>query len=215
MAKSLPKQPATVTLSRRLQTFFGHSLVATFWLGGASAEISFHDDIQPIFNTHCTDCHGPDKQKSGLRLDAPVHILKGGESGEPVFVAGDSKNSHLIKLVTGADPDEVMPPKGDRLTEEEIAKLRLWIDEGARLPGVEALVPTIETDHWSFQPVKKPTPSFEGNAIDAFVQAKLEEHGLTQSSSADKRTLIRPALSHRARLATYSESGRCLCERYW
>ncbi|MGY8689157.1 MAG: c-type cytochrome domain-containing protein, partial [Verrucomicrobiales bacterium] len=122
-------------------------------LVSADAKISFETDIQPILSTHCYDCHGPEKQKSKLRLDSPLGILKGGESGEPVFVKGDSTNSHLIKLVTGEDPKEIMPPKGERLSEQQIGLLKTWIDEGAPLPEVDdSEVAKLETDHWSFQP---------------------------------------------------------------
>ena len=92
-----------------------------------------YKEVKPLIDKYCVSCHGPDKQKSKLRLDSPEGILLGGDSGEPVFVAGDSANSHLIKLVTGAAPDEVMPPKGDRLSNEDVLKLQLWIDEGAPL----------------------------------------------------------------------------------
>lgn len=186
-----------VTFSRHGLTLPWRLKVATTLLlllivSRAHAEVSFEDDIQPILNAHCVDCHGPDKQKSKLRLDSPEGILKGGDSGEPVYVAGDSANSHLIKLITGADPEEIMPPKGERLSQEQIRKLRLWIDEGAPLPGIaNSNTPKIESEHWSFQPVKRPVPPFEGNEVDAFVQANLKEHGLTFSSRADKAALIR------------------------
>jgi hypothetical protein len=48
-------------------------------------------------------------------------------------VPGDSSSSHLIALVAGLDPDEVMPKKGSRLTSEQIGLLRAWIDSGRRL----------------------------------------------------------------------------------
>ena len=159
---------------------------------GSEAKVSFEKGVQPILEAHCYACHGPDKQKSGLRLDSPEGILRGGESGEPVFLAGDSAKSHLIKLVTGANPDEVMPPEGDRLTEEQIRQLRLWIDGGAPLPGVDLTSEhTVETDHWSFQPFRRPQPPFGGNEIDAFVLAKLQQRGLTPSPKADKATRVR------------------------
>ncbi len=161
-------------------------------LVSAHGEVSFSTDVQSIFSAHCYNCHGADKQESNLRLDIPARILKGGDSGEPVFVIGDSANSHLIKLVSGENSKEVMPPKGERLSEDQIAVLRAWIDEGAILPGVAAdAAPKIETNHWSFQPVKRPKVPLDGNAIDAFILAKLEERGLTPSIEADKPTLIR------------------------
>jgi hypothetical protein len=198
MFVSLSNSPMVVVTSSRHSLSLPWRLKVTatllllLLLGKAHAEVSFEDDIQPILSVHCYDCHGPDKQKSKLRLDSPESILIGGDSGEPVFVVGDSANSHIIKLVTAAAPGEVMPPKGDRLSKEDVLKLQLWIDEGAPLPGIaDANPPKIETDHWSFQPVKRPVPPFEGNEIDAFVQANLKEQGLTFSPQADKAMLIR------------------------
>ncbi len=44
---------------------------------------------------------------------------------------GTSETSHLIALVAGLDPDNVMPQKGSRLKPEQIGLLRAWIDQGA------------------------------------------------------------------------------------
>jgi mono/diheme cytochrome c family protein len=92
--------------------------------------VEFQRDIQPIFAARCESCHGPEKQRGGLRLDSHNAILKGGTDG-PVVTAGSSAKSLLIQLVTGQDPDRPMPPKGDRLTERQIALLKAWIDAGA------------------------------------------------------------------------------------
>lgn len=182
-----------VTFSRQSLTLLWRlKVTTTLLLATGFAEVSFKDDVLPILSAHCIDCHGPDKQKSKLRLDSPQGILLGGDSGEPAFVAGDSANSHLIKLVSGASPNEVMPPKGKQLSQEQILTLRLWVDEGAKLPGISnSNLPKIETDHWSFQPVMRPDPPFDGNEIDAFVLAKLKERSLTLSPQADKAILIR------------------------
>ena len=158
-------------------------------IGAASAPVDFVREVRPILEEHCFDCHGEDKQKSKLRLDSAVGILRGGESGEPLFVAGASGESHVIKKVSSQNVKEVMPPKGERLTAEQVATLRAWIDGGAQMPGAEearaALKP--KTDHWSFQPVQRPA----GVGIDEFVLAKLRGKGLTMSPAADKATLIR------------------------
>ena len=66
----------------------------------AAGPVDFAKDVQPIFAAKCYDCHGPAKQKGGIRLDAAA-ALKGGDSGDPLLVAGDPEKSHLIKLVRG------------------------------------------------------------------------------------------------------------------
>src|SRR5262245_28172681 len=36
---------------------------------GASRPIDYARDVRPILEARCYDCHGPKKQKAGLRLD--------------------------------------------------------------------------------------------------------------------------------------------------
>jgi Planctomycete cytochrome C len=74
------------------------------WLGfGASATtgaaVDFVREVRPILEEHCFDCHGEEKQKSRMRLDSALGILRGGESGEPFIVAGKSAESYLVKKV--------------------------------------------------------------------------------------------------------------------
>lgn len=66
-----------------------------------------------------------------MRLDRKDDALNGGDSG-PAFVVGKSGDSVLIKYVAAVDPDVVMPPEGDRLSDEAIGLLRAWIDQGAK-----------------------------------------------------------------------------------
>ena len=170
-------------------------VIAALACGARASEVSplpavdFEKQVRPILEDHCFDCHGEGKQKSKLRLDTAVGILRGGESGEPLFMAGTSGDSHLIKKVSSENAKEVMPPKGDRLTTAEVATLRAWIDGGAKMPGAEAAAASLKlkTDHWSFQPVQRPA----GAGIDEFILAKLREKGLTSSPAADKATRIR------------------------
>ena len=150
--------------------------------------VDYERDVKPIFAKHCISCHGPDKQKSGLRLDKRTNALTGGDSGA-VILPGKSADSTLIKLVSNDDPNERMPPKGPRLTAAEIATLQQWIDEGAKGPDDNAK--TNPVDWWSFKPLAKPTVPAGANPIDHLVRAKLKEKGLTPSPEADRRTLIR------------------------
>ena len=159
-----------------------------------SREVDFVRDIEPIFKQHCLTCHGSSKQESEFRVDVRATLLKGGDLGEAAIVPGKSDESNLMKLVSGADPDFVMPPEGERLTGEQIALLRVWIDQGAKMP--EGNVSKLTTDHWSFQPVKRVEPpkhesDWATNQIDAFVLAKLNTANLSPSPRAAPATLIR------------------------
>jgi len=88
----------------------------------------------PSWKKNCYSCHGPDKQKSSLRLDVKSEALKGGESHAPDIVPGHGAKSPLIRFVAGEEKDLLMPPKNGRLSAEQIATLRRWIDEGAVWP---------------------------------------------------------------------------------
>ena len=161
----------------------------------ASGPIDFAKDVQPIFASRCYECHGEKKQKSNLRLDDRENVTRGGESGKPAFIAGKSADSHLIQLVAGTNPEEVMPPKGEKLTSKEIGILRAWIDQGAKWP--DELAGSKKITHWAFIPPTHPQPpktknsSWARNDIDRFILARLEKEKLTPSKEADKVTLLR------------------------
>src|SRR5687767_4405366 len=74
------------------------------------AAVDFEKEIAPILIKRCSECHGADKQKAELRLDSRSESLKAGESGMPALVPGNADASEIVKRVTHADPDEVMPP---------------------------------------------------------------------------------------------------------
>ena len=99
----------------------------------AKRPVEFSKDILPLFKDHCHKCHGPARQEGGLRLDRRDDALNGGDSG-PAFESGKSADSRLIQYVAGIDPDILMPPEGDKLSDEQIGLLRAWIDQGAKWP---------------------------------------------------------------------------------
>ena len=164
----------------------------------ARAAVDYEKDVRPVLDDHCTDCHGEDKQKNGLRLDTVHGILKGSDSGEPLYLKGSSADSLLIRMVTSTDPKHQMPPKGARVPAAQVEILKAWINEGAKMPGEAEAAESLKlkTDHWSFQPVKRPEVPKSGNAwarneVDEFLLAKMTEKGLTPSAPADPRTLVR------------------------
>jgi mono/diheme cytochrome c family protein len=98
----------------------------------ATTQIDFTRDIKPILEASCLRCHGPEKPKSGFRLDNPQSALKGGENGVDIL-PGKSALSPLIHYVAYLVPDMEMPPpgKGEQLTPAQVSLLRAWIDQGA------------------------------------------------------------------------------------
>ncbi len=92
----------------------------------------YRDIVQPILSVHCTNCHNANKKKGDLRMDTFEHLTKGGENGA-VFVAGKSIDSEMLKrCLLPLENDEHMPPKGKpQLSDNQIALLTWWIDQGA------------------------------------------------------------------------------------
>lgn len=157
----------------------------------------FEAKIRPLLITACYDCH-TDSAKGGLRVDSREALLKGGKRGAAI-VPGQPENSLLIKAVSHTDEKLKMPRGAAKLKDEEIAALSQWIKAGAEWPATVAkndyLIKPEHKAHWAFQPLGKaavPTvKGVTGNAIDAFLLAKLEANGLTFNPPADKRTLLR------------------------
>ena len=156
--------------------------------------VDFEKEIQPIFEENCLECHGPDKQKSEFRVDQRAVMLKGGDVGFPAIVPGDPKASYLVEVIDGSDPDMQMPPKGDPLTEDQVALISKWVEEGAVWPGQMDEVVEETTNLWSFQPVERPDlPGIAANPVDAFLNAKLEEAGVAPNAVAGPLSLVRRA----------------------
>jgi hypothetical protein len=120
----------------------------------ASGPVDFAKDIQPLFAAKCYSCHGVEKQKGGLRLDIKVAALEGGDNGK-VFLPGKSAESKLVHALAGLGEQGIMPPKEKPLSPTEIGKVRAWIDAGAVWPD-DGKVAVKKSDHWAYQPVKRP-----------------------------------------------------------
>jgi hypothetical protein len=165
------------------------SLIAA--LPPARAAVDFPTQIRPLLEKHCVECHGTKKQKANLRLDAKPFAFKGGDEG-PVIHPGDATQSSLYQRITSSDDDKRMPPKGEPLSPEAIARLKDWIDSGAHWPETEqdrAATQDKREAHWSVQPVRTDFPP--GSNVDSFLHAKLAPAGLSMAPEADRRTLIR------------------------
>ena len=150
--------------------------------------VDFANDIEPILQERCIDCHGPAKQKGKFRVDRRSTLLAGGDSGEPAIKPGNAAASHLVALISGAEPDSMMPPKGKPLTTGQIDAIKAWINAGAPTPeSYGAAEAKLELTHWSLLPVPKP----DNGSIDHFISQRLANAGLQISPTAPKRKLVR------------------------
>ena len=109
------------------------------------ADVEFYElHIRPLLAAKCGDCHGPDLQRAGLRLDTGGLALTGGERGA-ALVPGDPEASLLVRAVRYEDADLAMPPKG-KLREDEIELLVEWVRRGAPHPSEEVEVAAVDAD---------------------------------------------------------------------
>jgi mono/diheme cytochrome c family protein len=91
----------------------------------APAKVTYNDQILPIFKNACNNCHNPDKKKAGLDLSTYQAALAGSDNGK-VLESGNPSASLLVKCVRQTE-DPKMPPKGDKLTDAEIALIEKWV----------------------------------------------------------------------------------------
>ena len=154
-------------------------------VGLKEREIVFSRDILPILSDNCFHCHGPDPKegrKGDLRLDVETEAKKV-RDGHAAIAAGKAEESEVILRLLSSDRDEKMPPPktGRALKQEQVALLKRWIDEGAQWGK-----------HWSFEPLKRPPLNAgSGHPVDAIVDARLKNEGVSPSGPAPQHTLIR------------------------
>ena len=143
-------------------------------LNGLRAEVDFAKSVQSVFEARCIDCHGSKKQKGDLRLDslkAAASVIEPGKSGE----------SELFKrIILPADHEDIMPPKGDPLSKEQIDGIKAWIDEGAKWP--EGLVLLSERERAEAKAAASRLPVPDINAAEV---SDVEKAAIAKLSSGE------------------------------
>jgi hypothetical protein len=101
----------------------------------APPQVSFSNDIKPIIQDHCIECHKPGGkgyEASGLDMRTYEALMKGTKFG-PVIKPGDALSSTLMILIDGrADPSINMPHGRTPLNADQNQKFKAWIDQGAK-----------------------------------------------------------------------------------
>lgn len=98
---------------------------------GDFTNVNYNDDILPIMNQHCAECHGDDDPEEGLILTNYKDAMAGSFYGA-VIKPGAPDDSYLVELVVTGQ----MPKRGADLSAEEIATIVAWIEAGAPEEGV-------------------------------------------------------------------------------
>ena len=164
-------------------------ILSVLFAGWSNAKIDFDRQIRPVFSDHCYACHGPDTnvRKANLRLDK-VDGLFEQRNDTRIIVPNHPEQSELYRRVISIDPAHVMPrPKFKRpLTQEDIALIKQWIEEGAEYQRHWSLIPVGEV---SVPDLKNST--WPRNQLDQFVLKRLKQENLQPSVEARKERLIR------------------------
>lgn len=97
----------------------------------SASQVSFSQQIAPLFRSHCQGCHQPAKAQGELVMTEIASLYAAGESGMPAVVPGKPDESYLIEQIVPHQGEAAMP-KGDQpLAESDIDLIRRWIAEGA------------------------------------------------------------------------------------
>ena len=155
----------------------------------------FEERIRPVLIGECFRCHGPEKTKSGLRVDSRARLLSGGDNG-PSIVPGSVGDSLLLQAISGAGDVRRMPPDKP-LAAATVADFETWIRNGAVWPDTPATRQAFtNARHWAFVPVQKIEPPLldalqSKHPLDRFLEAARRKRGLVPVPEADARTLMR------------------------
>lgn len=135
----------------------------------------YNDVVQPILQSRCYSCHGPSKQKGGLRMDDTTRLMKGGKDGV-IIKPGKADASDIIKrALLPAEDDDHMPPKEKpQLTKEQIAIIHWWIENDAPLnkkvkevPQPADIKPVLLALQKTAQPAKNNISDVPARPVDA------------------------------------------------
>ncbi|QEF98223.1 Planctomycete cytochrome C [Stieleria maiorica] len=164
-----------------------------------SPNLTYEQDIRPIFRAHCFDCHGATGElEGGLDLRLVRLIKDGGDSGAAI-VPGKPEESLVIERVVSGE----MPPGDHNVPSDQVETLRQWISAGAPTarPEPDSIGPGLgitpeERAYWAYQPIAPetvaPTTDHPGvrNPIDAIVLQSMDRHDSPFEPEADRTTLV-------------------------
>ena len=162
----------------------------------------FESEIRPVLASACQECHGPERQQSGLRVDHRDGLRRGGKRG-PALIPGNPDGSLLLQAVSGTHPELRMPKQGSPLTPAAIAALRTWIAMGAPDPrdrpsqgnaGDWPAAFALRRRAWFWQPLTSvDPPAMQGVAhpVDRFLRAAQEKSGITPAGRTDAAAFAR------------------------
>jgi hypothetical protein len=160
-----------------------------------SEPLAYEKDIEPILVSKCHGCHSGAVKEGQLDMASYETLIKGGKHGKPIS-PGRSGDSLLIQL-GGKTRRPFMPPKSEEpLTPEELALLKMWVDQGAKPPkGARERTRTVLTAlPMGVHPVRALAVSADKSTIAA--GRANEIHIYSARTGTYVRTLVDPQLAY-------------------
>ena len=155
------------------------------------ALIDYQQQIHPVLDASCSECHSQDKRKGGLSLATYSDVLEGGRNGAAVR-PGNSAGSLLVHRITGQTEPQ-MPKDELPLDAASIALIRLWIDQGARATPTSAPAPPPWEAPLALERPASPAVRWRSwsSTIDRFVAAYLAERRAMEPSAVPDAVFAR------------------------
>jgi len=116
----------TAAIGLAVQSDMGRADASATVITDAHEAVSFAEQVAPILEQYCTECHSEENAELGLKLDTYEGLMAGSDYGT-VVEAGDADGSLLVDMISSGD----MPEDGDPVPPAELEVLKTWINEGA------------------------------------------------------------------------------------
>ena len=182
--------------------------LATTALVSPAVAVDFAHEVVPILRKYCGECHTGDKKKGGFSMNTRASLLEGSENGA-VLTPGRADHGRLLEAIISADPDERMPPKGDRLSPTEVTTLRKWVATGALwTEGFAFKQPVYEPPLRPRQPVLPEAKAGRTHPVDRVLDGWLAAKGVPTPAPADDATFQRRVMLDLVGLLPSAEEAR-------
>ncbi len=157
---------------------------------GEAAEIDFSHDVVPFFVSTAANVIQGRRKKGAFRSTIVRRFWP--EVKTAIWSRWSERYHYLIDLVTSTDPDSRMPPKGPRLSKEEVTVLRSWIDQGLKWEaGFAFKKPAYEPPLFPRRPELPPVVDGREHPIDRILNAYWNQAGIARPMGIDDAVFVR------------------------
>ena len=174
-------------------------------------QVSFYDDIRPIFQIHCYGCHQPAKRRGELDMTSHEALLKGGESDAPTIVPGKPTAGMLLRMIAPSGDKRSEMPKGRKpLSADQVKLVRHWIEQGASDDSPKISKVRFTKDKPPQYKLAPVVTSIDFSPDGALMAASGYHEVLLHAADGSKLVARLIGMSERIEAVKFSPSGRLL-----